>query len=220
MADLSIKIDSKAVQKQLSDMSRQIPFALATAVNDLAFKVMRSENQGMVDLFANPRPFTQRATQVEKRASKSDLFAVVSLRPAQERYLLPYEDGGEHATSGNGGRLLVPVDGPVDQYGQIPKGMLARLLARPDVFAGTVKGIAGIWQRPARGTRRDGRRGSKGALQKAHEKKTPLKLLYVWKANTDVTKRLGFVEKARRVVAADGPASIAAAIQKAIRTAR
>lgn len=220
MADFSIKIDSKAVQKQLSDMSRQIPFALATAVNDLAFKVMRAENEGMVDLFASPRPFTQKATQVEKRASKTDLLAVVSLRPAQERYLLPYETGGEHAVIGNGGRLLVPVDGPVDRYGQIPKGMLAKLLARPDVFAGTVKGIAGIWQRSAKGSHSNGSRRGKAGPDRQANKNVGLKLLYVWKSNTDVTKRLGFVERARQVVAAEGPDAIAAAVQRAIRTAR
>lgn len=217
---IRIKVDVTAAKRQLSDIAKQIPFATSLALNDLAFKVMRGENAAITDLFKSPRPFTQRATQVEKKASKADLTAIVSLRPAQDRYIQPYEDGGDHATSGNNGRLFVPVDGPVDRYGQIPRGMVAKLLQRPDVFAGTVKGVAGIWQRPVRGMRRDGTRGTKGALQKRGAGKTGLKLLYAWKPNTEVTKRMRFQERAKELVASGLDHAVAEAIQKAIRTAR
>ncbi|MCP1216792.1 hypothetical protein NKW53_12020 [Acetobacter orientalis] len=220
MANASIKIDTRAIQKQLSDMAKQIPFATATALNSIAFDVMRKENDSMAEIFDNPRPFTQRATQVEKKASKTDLTAVVSLRPAQERYLLPYEEGGQHATSGNAGKLLVPVDGPVDRYGQIPKGMIARLMQRPDVFAGTIKGIEGIWQRPASGNQRNGGKGVKGRLSTLGTKKTGLRLLYAWRENKSVNKSLGFVDRARKIIEASSPQALQAAIQKAIRTAR
>ncbi|MFT9046203.1 hypothetical protein [Acetobacter orientalis] len=220
MANASIKIDTRAVQKQLSDMAKQIPFATATALNSVAFDVMRKENDSMSEIFDNPRPFTQRATQVEKKASKTDLTAVVSIRPSQEKYLLPYEEGGKHRSDWKLGNLLVPVDGPVDQYGQISKGMLKRVLDRPDVFKGTINGIKGIWQRPARGMQRNGNRGTKGRLQNLGGRKTGLKLLYVWRDNKSVGKSLDFVGRARSTIDALGPKAIDAAIQKAIRTAR
>lgn len=220
VADFRIKVDVKAAQRQLSDMAKQIPFAVSVALNDLAFQVMRKENSAMSDIFKNPRPFTQRATQVEKKASKSDLTAVVSIRPAQQKYIEPYEDGGQHSSSWKLGNLLVPVDGPTDRFGQIPRGMLERILNRPDVFKGTVKGITGIWQRPSRGVRRDGRRGTRGKLNKLGTKKTGLTLLYVWRPNTEVNKHLRFVERGKRVVSEQSSAAMSAAIQKAIRTAR
>lgn len=217
VADFRIKIDVKAVQRQLSDMAKQIPFAASVALNDLAFQVMRKENSAMSDIFKSPRPFTQRATQVEKKASKSDLTAVVSIRPAQQKYLEPYEDGGQHSSGWKLGNLLVPVDGATDRFGQIPKGTLERLLNRPDVFMGTVKGISGIWQRPSRRVRRKGGRGSKGSQG---AKKTALKLLYVWRPNTEVNKHLRFVERGRQVIDEQSSSAMSAAIQKAIRTAR
>lgn len=220
MAKASIKIDTRALQKQLSDMAKQIPFATATALNSIAFDVMRKENESMAEIFDNPRPFTQRATQVEKKASKTDLTAVVSLRSAQEKYLLPYEVGGKHQSDWKLGNLLVPVDGPVDQYGQISKGMLERVLDRPDVFKGTINGIKGIWQRPTRGVQRSGNKGTKGRLQNFGGRKTGLKLLYAWRDNKSVGKSLDFAGRARSTIASISPKALEAAIQKAIRTAR
>lgn len=219
MADVDIKLDTSEAQRALSDMQKQIPFAQASALNDLAFQIMRGENDAFSKIFEHPRPFTLRATQVEKKATKSDLTAVVSLRPAQERYLQPYETGGEHETPWQQGNLLVPVDGPTDKYGQISKGMLSRVLDRSDVFKGTVRGITGIWQRPVRGARRDGTRGTKGSLNKINGKKTGLKLLYMWRPNVNVHKRLSFAKRGAEIVATQGGKALADAIQKAVRTA-
>lgn len=213
MGDLSITLDTSRIQRDLSDMQKQIPYATSVAVNSLAFDAMRLENSAMSEIFDHPRPFTTRATQVNK-ATKSNPTAVVSLRDQQAKYLTPYETGGDHwvgARAGTGD-LLVPVDGRTDAYGQIPRGLIKRLLARPDVFAGTVRGIRGIWQRPTRGTRRDGTRGTKGA--------TGLKLLYVFRPNKAVDKHLDFEQRAVEMVQREGPKAIEAAILKTIRTAR
>lgn len=222
VADFRIKVDVKAAQKQLSDMAKQIPFAASVALNDLAFQVMRKENSAMSDIFKDPRPFTQRATQVEKKASKSDLTAVVSIRPAQDKYLSPYETGGDHwvGAKGGDGDLLVPVDGKTDAYGQIPRGLIKRLVARHDVFVGTVRGIRGIWQRPPTGNQRSGQRGTKGKLETVGGKRTGLKLLYAFKSNRPVRKRLGFDQVALELVREQGTKALEAAVEKAIRSAR
>lgn len=200
-----IKLDITRASASLSDLHKQIPFMAATALNDVAFQVQRAENEAIGGIFDNPRPFTERATQVEK-ATKANLEAVVSLRPAQAKYLNPYEDGGEHASSWKMGNLLVPVDGPTDKYGQITKGTLRRLRDRKDVFRGTVNGVTGIWQRPS----------SKG---RRAEKKTGLKLLFVWRPNDNVQKRLDFKERGEQIVRTNGPAAIAKALQRVLATA-
>ncbi|MEG3347581.1 hypothetical protein [Novacetimonas sp. GS1] len=209
MGDFSIKLDTSRIQRELSDMQKQIPYATSVAVNSLAFDAMRLENSAMSEIFDHPRPFTTRATQVDK-ATKSDPTAVVSLRDQQAKYLTPYETGGDHwvGARDGAGDLLVPVDGRTDAYGQIPRGLIKRLLARPDVFAGTVRGIRGIWQRStARGTRRN------AAPAK-------LKLLYMFRANKAVDKHLDFEQRATEMVQREGPKVIEAAILKTIRTAR
>lgn len=208
MGDISIQLDTSRIQRDLSDMQKQIPYATSVAVNSLAFDAMREENSAMSEIFDNPRPFTTRATQVNK-ATKLDPTAVVSLRDQQAKYLTPYETGGDHwvgARDGTGD-LLVPVDGRTDAYGQIPRGLIKRLLARPDVFAGTVRGIRGIWQRPTRGSRRNGAPGK-------------MKLLYMFRPNKAVDKHLNFEQRATELVQREGPKAIEAAILKTIRSAR
>ncbi|KAA8387052.1 hypothetical protein FOH24_07085 [Acetobacter tropicalis] len=209
-----IKLDITRASASLSDLQKQIPFMAATAINDVAFQVQRAENEAMGDIFHNPRPFTQRATQVEK-ATKANPRAVVSLRPAQARYLEPYEDGGEHATAGNNSSLLVPVDARTDQYGQMTKGAIARFVSRDDTFVGIgPKGIMGIWQRvkPAA----VGRKGKRNGIRQA---KPALKLLVRFVPNQQVHKRLGFKERAVRIVTLDGGAAIAKAVQRVLATA-
>lgn len=210
----SIKLDVTRAIASLSDMEKQIPFMAATALNDVAFQVQRAENEAIGDIFHNPRPFTQRATQVQK-ATKSNLQAVVSLRAAQARYLDPYEDGGEHATSGNNTSLLVPVEAKTDQYGQMTKGAIARLVAREDTFVGIgPKGIMGIWQRikPVAA----GRKGKRNGIRQA---KPGLRLLVRFVPNQQVHKRLSFKDRAERIVSSAGPDAIARAVQRVLATA-
>ncbi|ANA14180.1 hypothetical protein [Acetobacter oryzifermentans] len=218
MADIDIKLDTSEAQRALSDMQKQIPFAQASALNDLAFQIMRGENDAFSKIFEHPRPFTLRATQVEKKATKSDLTAVVSLRPAQERYLQPYETGGEHATNGNQGNLFVPVDIKRDPYGQIPRATLKRVMAllsaRTDVYIDKARGL--VWQRLPEPKRK--RRGKAGSGQGAEKHRRRLLLRFA--PNRPVNKRLGFAERGMEIVATRGGQALADAIQRAVRTAR
>ena len=215
---ISIRVDTTAAVKSLSAVSKQIPFATARAINDVAFQVMRAENAAMTTVFAHPRPFTQRATQVERKATKGQPTAIVSLRPTQERYLDPYEFGGPHALPGS--LLLQPVDAKLDPYGQLPKGAIQRFASDPTVFFGTVRGVTGFWQRPKVGTRRGGDRGTKGAVNKVGAMRTTLKLLLRVGVNRPVTKHLEFEKRAVDVAAAAGPAAVAKAVDHALATLR
>ena len=194
---ITIKVDTSAVSRQLDALEKQIPFAKAAAVNDLAFQAMRAENAAMATVFAHPRPFTQHAAQVERKATKANPSAIVSLRPAQERYLAPYEFGGLHVLPGQA--LLEPVAARIDQYGQLPKGTAKRLAAMPNVFVGTLHGETGFFQR-----------------LKNHR----LKLLIRFGVNRPVTKHLGFVKRATDLVTQRGARAATDAVAKVMRTAR
>ena len=214
---VTISANTAPLHRALIGAKKQIPFATATAVNDLAFQVMRAENAAITSLFDHPRPFTQRATQVEQRAKKSHLQAVVSLRPAQAKYLTPYETGGEHSLPGKA--LLVPVDARTDQYGQLPKGAIARMAAMPNVFVGTIHGITGFWQRTAPPKAATGKRAGKGQPAAAPIK-AGLKLLLRFGTNKPVTKRLNFRARATALVRAKAPAAMKAAAAKALASMR
>lgn len=214
---ITIKVDTSALSRQLGALERQIPFATAACLNDLAFQAMRAENAAMSTVFAHPRPFTQHAAQVERKATKTSPIAIVSLRPAQERYLAPYEFGGLHALPGQA--LLEPVNARVDAYGQLPKGTVQKLAAMPNVFVATIHGITGFWQRSGRGTRRDGSYGTKGAIRDVGGFRTTLKLLLRFGVNKPVTKHLDFEKRAMDLVHDRGAKAAADAIAKAFRTA-
>ncbi|AQS88259.1 hypothetical protein AA101099_1786 [Neoasaia chiangmaiensis NBRC 101099] len=214
---LSIKLDTSAIRKQISDLQKQIPFATSLALNDLAFQAMRAENDAMSRIFDNPRPFTQNSSRVRK-ASKRNLIAIVSLKDAQAKYLTPYESGGQHETPGKG--LLIPADIRLDQFGQLPNGLIKRLAERKDVFVGTVHGISGFWLRTpklnANGKPKGGRRG---VLNATRHQNTGLTLLLRFGDNKPVTKRMHYRDRVAEVVAKNGPRALELAMRKAIATA-
>ena len=189
-----------------------VPHASRMAINALAFDVMRAERAATKDIFAHPRPFTQRAFMVEQAKSNVDPEAVVHARPEAERYLEPYEFGGTHVLPGTA--LLNPKDIKLDQYGQLPKDIMDKLKGRPDIYIGTIRGIKGVWQRMninrAGKTRRKYQRGKaytpeQGAVQ----------LLIRFGDALQVTKHLNFEARAIAVVGANFMSAFRAALAKA-----
>jgi hypothetical protein len=148
--DISVTSNIKELRKSLSAfVERQIPFAIATALTATAKKVQQGEVAQLKATFHNPKPFTLNSVGM-KAARKDTLTATVFVKPIAEKYLTPYETGGLHELPGNA--LLNPKNIKLDQYGQLPKNILAKLKARPDIFIGPVKTSSGtvnaVWQRP------------------------------------------------------------------------
>lgn len=203
MIKISVSADVRRLTASLHDAARkQIPFAAASALNDLAFQVQRAEAGGLLSTFKHPRPFTAKSTLVDK-ARKSSLTARVYIRPEAAKYIAPYEFGGVHVLPGKG--LLDPKNVRLDQYGQLRKGEVKQLLARPDVFGGTVmfkdgQTITGIWQRP--------------------RKKGALKLLIRIGDALDVTQHLDFRARAETLVRQQFQAAFVQALSKALATAK
>jgi hypothetical protein len=215
MPDITVTVDVRDAQAKLSAFARnQLPFALTTAVNSLAFDLMRAENAHIAKVFKHPRPFTQRATQVEKKARKGDPTAIVSVRADRAKYLQPYEFGGVHKLPGTA--LLNPKDVDLDQYGQLTKNKIKKLLARPDCFAATIRGISGVWQRI---------RVVRVAVQPGWTGQPPagagrLRLLIRFGNALPVHQQLRWLDTATGMVAAQWPKAFDAAMAKAIATAK
>ena len=207
-AGLTIRVsaDIKRVTRGLDAAARkQIPFATARAVNDVAFDVMRAERANLVKVLAHPRPFTQRSVGVPSKAAKGKPTATVAVRPEVARYLAPYETGGQHHMPGRGIALVVPKAVRLDQYGQL-RGRPSTLGNRRNVFVGTVQtkdgSVNGFWQRVG------GKQGGR------------LKLLARFEDALPVKKRLGFQAVALREVKAKLPTALRTQLAKALATAR
>ena len=155
MINFSVRSNVKEISKTLTALAyKQVEFATALALTDLAKQVQKAESDNIKATFKHPKPFTVNAVGM-RGATKRNLTAQVFVRPIAAKYLAPYEGGGTHELPGRA--VLNPKDIRLDHYGQLTRATLKRLKARPDVFIGAVKTAAGmvngVWQRtkPKRG---------------------------------------------------------------------
>ena len=231
MFDISVQSNVNEISKKLGALAyKQVPFATATALTAIARLVQAGETRGLKETFKKASPFTMKSVRVIP-ARKSNLTATVFVMDKAAQYLDPYESGGVHRLSGKA--LLNPKDIPLNQYGQLSKGVLAKLKARPDVFIGPVKTkkgvINGVWQRPyLRGA--DATKGLSVAMRKklrgqglqrrGANTTGHLKLLIRFGNALPVNQRLGYRDRATRIVNANFNREFGAAMARAIASAK
>lgn len=215
MITISLKADFRPVERAFNRFQqKQIPFARALALTRLAQGVQAAERQAISETFDNPTPFTLNGIVV-KPATKTRPVAIVYARDIAGAYLAPYVNGGDRSLGKKKG-MLVPRDVPLNQYGNLSAGTLARLKAKPGVFIGPVKTksgkvINGVWQRPT--SAKIGKRG------KILKQGGPLKLLIQFADTTPVQKHLPFYERARAYLKRNARREFAAAMRQALATA-
>jgi len=224
--DISVRANVKELTKTLSALAyKQIGFATAQALTALAKEVQADEIQNIATTFKKPRPFTQKSVGVQG-ARKDTLKASVFVRPIAAKYLEPYEDGGNHVLPGTSKAILNPKDIKLDQYGQLPRGVLDRLKARKDIFIGPVKtksGIVnGVWQRAffrPKGAER-GRSRQGGEVRRGANTTGRLKLLIRFGDSLAVNKRLNYRSRAKALIDRRFNAVFGEAMAKALASAR
>jgi len=216
--DLSVRSNVKELSKKLSALAyKQIGFATAQALTAIAKQVQADETRNIAHTFKKPKPFTQNSVGV-RGARKDNLVATVFVRPIAAKYLAPYEDGGVHFLSGRA--LLNPKNLKLNAYGQLPRGVLARLKARKDIFIGPVKtkagSVNGVWQRIPPKDGKAARRGRAAvAAQPGH-----LKLLIRFGDAIQVNKRLNYRSRAMAVVERGFAAAFRESLGRALETAK
>jgi hypothetical protein len=215
---LQMSVDTRAIERRLNDIAKsQLPFAVSLGINDVAGQIVAAEQSSLARDLDRPTPFTKRGLVVS-RASKRKLVGVVGFKHIQASYLAIQAAGGTRRAKRKA--IVVPVNTRLNKYGNMPRGALKRALARPDVFAGTVKGVSGVWQRPKRGRRRTkmGGRGS-GRVGTVGDRKG-LELLAIFKDSVKVMPALRFVPRARVKASKEIGPAIAKYLAIAIKTAR
>jgi hypothetical protein len=144
---MSFAAEFRRFEMTLNDFGRrQFPFSAALALTRTAEIGRDDVKLGMAQTFDRPTPFTLNAITI-RPARKTRLEAAVLVKDLQAEYLRLQELSGVRQPKKRA--LITPAAVKLNRYGNIPNRGLARLKAKPSTFVGTVKGIAGFWERDA-----------------------------------------------------------------------
>lgn len=148
MLSISVAHNIDATIRRLQAQAKQVEFAKVVALTRVAQQAAADVKAVMPQQLDRPTPFTLGSIGW-KGATKADPQSVVFIRPLAVPFLSPLISGG--VVQPKRRALLDPTNVQLNQYGNLPRGKVKALLARKDVFSGTVRGIPGIWQRQKRG---------------------------------------------------------------------
>ena len=127
---MKISVDVRGmavVRAHLSGIGKQVSFAASKALNATGKEIadaMPAEIERAID---KPTPFTKRGVRVLKYANKESLAATVGFMKAQAKYMRWQVEGGAR-NPGTAG-LRIPAAIKVNEFGNIPKGIIGQLIA-------------------------------------------------------------------------------------------
>lgn len=220
---------------KLARAESQARFALARALTLTAKDAAAELTAALPEIFDAPTPFTRRAIAITP-ARKDTLVAEVFVKDVQARYLARQEVGGVRRPE-PGAPVVLPVRIRTNVYGNIARGRIAREREKPTTFVSkqdtpkTRHLPPGIYERADRGNRRQGGRGTVGALRigptgkkaggAAYKGKlTSLKLLVALERQAQYRPRFGMKVRVARTVRRVFAARFAESVEQALRTAR
>ena len=172
----------------------------------------------MVRELVRPTLFTIKGVRWQG-ASKNDfktgrLRSRVYLMPTQAEYLRYQIEGGTRTPKGTAIAAVPTSNVKLNRYGNLAggQGSIKRLLAKKNVFQGTIGGVAGVWQRPKRGKRSRGDSGTIG--------QSGLKLLVAYESSTQYQPRFDFYGIGARSVRTNISKEMDKAVTKALASAK
>lgn len=144
-----VEFDVKALSARFSDIEkRQIPFALANALNDTAFDVRTGWARQIDTVFDRPVPLTRNAVLFTKATKQNLNKAEIFIRDQASagtppvKYLSPEEHGGARRQKGferklggsravlNPGQFYVPGSLPLDVHGNLPTRLYNKIFSQ------------------------------------------------------------------------------------------
>ena len=209
---------AKDIKKMFDKLEKQGRFASSVALNRTAFAVRKDVQSKMPNIFDRPTRATINAIRY-KKSTKAMLRAEVYVNDegiAPIRWLSPQIYGASRGMKRSEaylrrlnllprGRNIVPGKGVrLNRFGNITKGQMGKILGgvrdkHSNYFAGSIRGIPGIWER------------------KGRRKVKPI-LMFVQPPR--YKKRFKFFDIAGKSARKHWPREIDKAIEYAIRTAR
>ena len=216
---IDIRSDIKELTRSLNRIQRkQIPFATSKALNNTAFDVRKSLQDGLDIHLDRATPYTKRGVQVEK-STKKNLVAKVGFRSRtfgkgrgiipQAEYMKLQIKGGLRTPKGNAIPVPIVKNLKLNKYGSIRRNKINNALGNEDkFFSGKPKGAKG------KGT-------GEGIWERYGGKRNPkIKMIISWNNNTDYQARYPFKNIAMRSVRNNFRKRFDNALQQALSTAR
>lgn len=145
MINITVSSNIAETIKRLQAQAKQVPFAIAKSLTDVARQAAVDVKAELPQVLDKPTPFTVSAVRW-KGATKSRPESVVYIAPIAAKYLAPLIEGGTSRPTKGKALVLAGAD-RLNQYGNIPRTRIKTLLRQRNTFAGTIKGIGGIWKR-------------------------------------------------------------------------
>jgi len=222
MISVSVKaFGIEDVRAYLANVQKQVPFATARALTKTAQDTRDALKVQIKKDLDRPTPFTVRGIS-SASATKASLQARVYVRDIQAGYLWYAVEGGV------AGSRVRPGNIRLNKYGNIPRKSLGKLLARPDVFYGTIRGITGIWQRGrVRGDRFTtevksyrGARGQAGYKYRSGNLSRNVRLIAAKENNVRYQKRFNFYTGGAKAINRVWEKNMSESLNFAIKTAK
>jgi len=127
---MKITVDVKgleAVKAQLTGMGRQVAFAASKALNQTGKDIAAAMPEEIERALDRPTAFTKRGVRVLAYANKAKLETTIGFMAAQAKYM-EYQIAGGTRDPGKAG-LKLPAAIKLNEYGNIPRGIIAQLVA-------------------------------------------------------------------------------------------
>lgn len=152
--NLNITTNIKSIQRGLSKTAkRQVPFAIASTLTQLAFQAMQEEKQQASKYLDRPTPFTIKGFRY-KKANKRNLMSLVYIDSADsKRSYMKYSIEGGVSRPKKSALVHPAKNSKLNKYGNLPRNYVKKALAnKAKFFSGVPKGMqgdenSGIWQR-------------------------------------------------------------------------
>ena len=156
---MDIKIDTTQLERNLSSVQKQIPFATSKALNDTADAVAKRLTEQMDTHLDRPTPFTKRAFLTGsgrfkgKRSNKRNLEAIIIADKIQNEYLALNVFGGVRTPKRKA--IMIPTGKlGTNKYGNLPRSTQRQMVAEKGKFfkANTAHNLEpGIYRRTKTG---------------------------------------------------------------------
>lgn len=116
-----------AIKARLAGQARQVAYAASQALNATGKAVAAAMPAEIDKAIDKPTPFTRRGVRVLAYANKAKLETTVGFMASQAKYMRLQIEGGTRNPGAAG--LKIPVAIKLNEFGNIPKGIIAQLIA-------------------------------------------------------------------------------------------
>lgn len=218
---MPLEAQARAIQ---SKVQKNLNFAIARSLTNTARFASQKMRQQLPQIFDRPTPFTQQAIGFSP-ATKAKPEARVFVRGVQAQYLMRQEQGGLRRPV-PGSPINLAVGQRLNQYGNISRGAIAKLRAKPNVFVSKETGKTG--HLPPGVYERVGVKSKKGLGSKRGrtvttgrgKQKTRLNLLVAFERQARYEPRFRFSERVMKIARDTIQRELQVSIADAMRTMR